>query len=368
MSLFTYMSMFTSKRVLTVLLFLIGIGIELPLAAQTSITFKNPSLEGTPQWGTPPPNWAICGNLSTPDTQPGFYGVTTTPANGSSFVSMVCRWDGTYEAISQKVDLQAGVSYCFQLQLAFSSAVVDGESPHRPACMRIWSGTGAGDAQSCKRKELLWTSPVIDHTEWKHYSVSFTCKQSQPLIIFETYYTEPKPYLGRVLMDHIESVGSADLLPSDTLFCLDDSLLLSPRLLADQSMESWEWKDQTGQVLSDQSAVWISQPGTYYLTTSNGCIRFQDSIRIGTKECFDQFYIPNVITPNGDGVNDTFAFRGVSRNQWQLWIINRWGEVVYQSANYQQDWSAQGWPAGMYYYRLEKRGFPALTGYLQVLY
>ncbi|MBD3630711.1 gliding motility-associated C-terminal domain-containing protein [Cyclobacterium sp.] len=66
------------------------------------------------------------------------------------------------------------------------------------------------------------------------------------------------------------------------------------------------------------------------------------------------FFIPNVITPGTlDGKNDTFEIRGIERfAQSSLTILNRNGDHVFASEDYQNDWAAQGLNAGSYYYVL----------------
>ena len=65
--------------------------------------------------------------------------------------------------------------------------------------------------------------------------------------------------------------------------------------------------------------------------------------------------IPNVFTPNGDGVNDAFIVKGLPENS-KICIYNRWGTVVYKSDNYKNDWqgNSDGLPCseGVYYYLL----------------
>ncbi|WP_163377655.1 gliding motility-associated C-terminal domain-containing protein [Cyclobacterium sp. SYSU L10401] len=66
------------------------------------------------------------------------------------------------------------------------------------------------------------------------------------------------------------------------------------------------------------------------------------------------FFIPNVITPGAvDGKNDTFEIRGIERfTQSSLTILNRNGDHVFASDDYQNDWAAGGLNAGSYYYVL----------------
>lgn len=72
------------------------------------------------------------------------------------------------------------------------------------------------------------------------------------------------------------------------------------------------------------------------------------------------FIIPNIITPNGDGSNDTFKIKGLENYPGtQVTIFNRWGNEVYRSANYLNDWDGSQLNEGTYYYlilRKEKSG------------
>jgi gliding motility-associated-like protein len=61
----------------------------------------------------------------------------------------------------------------------------------------------------------------------------------------------------------------------------------------------------------------------------------------------------NVITPNGDGLNDRFHIAGLLGEGWNLEVYNRWGEPVYHTANYRQEWGEQV-PPGLYYYVLQQ--------------
>gem|GEM_PF-5570569 len=63
------------------------------------------------------------------------------------------------------------------------------------------------------------------------------------------------------------------------------------------------------------------------------------------------FFIPNVITPNGNGMNDAFEVVGIDKFvKNDIVIFNRFGDHVYQTENYQNDWNAEGLVAGTYFY------------------
>jgi gliding motility-associated-like protein len=60
--------------------------------------------------------------------------------------------------------------------------------------------------------------------------------------------------------------------------------------------------------------------------------------------------IPNVFTPNNDGVNDLFVIRNLNLYSHRpLVIYNRWGNVVYKTIQYNNDWDGDNVPDGVYY-------------------
>ncbi|WP_082035976.1 DUF7507 domain-containing protein, partial [Pedobacter lusitanus] len=70
-------------------------------------------------------------------------------------------------------------------------------------------------------------------------------------------------------------------------------------------------------------------------------------------------FIPNTITPNGDGKNDTFKIIGrESFDGIELMVFNRWGNEVYRNNNYLDEWDGSGLTEGTYYYiiTLKKAG------------
>ena len=68
------------------------------------------------------------------------------------------------------------------------------------------------------------------------------------------------------------------------------------------------------------------------------------------------FIIPNIITPNGDGSNDTFKIKGLENYPGtQVTIFNRWGNEVFRSDNYNNDWDGSQLNEGTYYYLILRR-------------
>lgn len=76
--------------------------------------------------------------------------------------------------------------------------------------------------------------------------------------------------------------------------------------------------------------------------------------------------IPEGFSPNGDGKNDFFVIPEITAYNASLQVWNRWGDLVYESDNYQNQWdgTCQGpmcvgngnLPEGTYFYSMEIKG------------
>jgi gliding motility-associated-like protein len=70
------------------------------------------------------------------------------------------------------------------------------------------------------------------------------------------------------------------------------------------------------------------------VTDLNNCI---DTL-IQTIIILGDVTIPNILTLNNDGINDLFIIEGLKNNS-SLVILNRWGNIVFETDNYLNDWN-----------------------------
>ena len=75
--------------------------------------------------------------------------------------------------------------------------------------------------------------------------------------------------------------------------------------------------------------------------------------------------VPDIITPNGDRLNQTFRLGPDCPVHLQLY--SRWGRLVLDEAAYHDDWSAEGLPAGVYYYLITYVGGTRQKGWVEVV-
>jgi len=94
----------------------------------------------------------------------------------------------------------------------------------------------------------------------------------------------------------------------------------------------------------------IFNEGTSGILNAN---KTNDTATVSTKIIPKALFIPNVFTPNGDGVNDVFEVVGIQYyTNPRLRITNRWGDEVYYNPNYNNDWDGIDLMGGTYYYHL----------------
>jgi gliding motility-associated-like protein len=122
----------------------------------------------------------------------------------------------------------------------------------------------------------------------------------------------------------------------------------------------------------------VDSSAWYYVTatTANSCI-YTDSVYVTagidpscTIEPLTSF------SPNGDAVNDVWKIQGITAfPENTVTIINRWGDVVFEGSNYDNETIMWGGtlpngseaPEGTYFYVIELTDGPSTTGWIQLL-
>jgi gliding motility-associated-like protein len=90
----------------------------------------------------------------------------------------------------------------------------------------------------------------------------------------------------------------------------------------------------------------------------------QAMVRINVTDIIpDKLRIPEGFSPDGDGINDNFEIIGLEYfGRVTLKVYNRWGNLIYKSDNYKNDWDGvsntsmsvgKTLPNGTYYYILD---------------
>lgn len=89
------------------------------------------------------------------------------------------------------------------------------------------------------------------------------------------------------------------------------------------------------------------------LTSSEGCL-FSQTVFIIIEPT--EYFVPNIFSPNNDGINDLFFPIGDDIKNYSIVINNRWGEVVFDNKNVPwagRDLSSNKLSEGVYFYQVE---------------
>ncbi len=130
--------------------------------------------------------------------------------------------------------------------------------------------------------------------------------------------------------------------------------------------QDYEWNFGNGETAQGKAVNYsFSESGKYKISLS-----LKDSIcqRYFTKdtvlEIFSDGYtpwMPNIFTPNGDGVNDYFGLPEGAHPEFYKWvdmkIFNRWGKLLYETNDINKPWDgtfeSNTLAEGVYFYTLE---------------
>jgi len=132
-------------------------------------------------------------------------------------------------------------------------------------------------------------------------------------------------------------------LGADATFCKGDLPLSA---FNNSSIYLWS----TGQTSSE---ITVTAPNTYWIKVTNqyGCINTDTLIVHPELSAFD-FILPNIVTPNNDGINDFIDFDKYQFSALQVEIYNRWGSKIFESNNPSCIWRPTE-NDGIYFYSLQ---------------
>jgi gliding motility-associated-like protein len=135
-------------------------------------------------------------------------------------------------------------------------------------------------------------------------------------------------------------------LPDDTVVCEGNFALL------DAGNPGAEYFWSTGEATQQ---IQVDRPGLYWVEIRNRCSVTVDSARLVFVREDAGGFVPNVFTPNGDGINDRFELYVRNTPAYRLIVANRWGNTLFTSRNPFEYWdgrtnSGEQVPAGVYYW------------------
>ncbi|MCU0434310.1 MAG: gliding motility-associated C-terminal domain-containing protein [Bacteroidia bacterium] len=215
---------------------------------------------------------------------------------------------------------------CAPLPVAFSA-------PVNPNTAYSWN---FGDPQSATDVSSA-AQPSYTYEAGGTFTVTLVVNNSSPCLLpvdtataIITVQNQPQIQLG-----------------NDLVLCAGQTTSLNAGSTGNQY--NWSTGDTT-------QAITVNVPGIYIVQVSNGTCVATDSVRIDFAANGSVVETLNVFTPNGDGINDVFAFSTAATDGFELEIFSRWGNSLFRSSNPAQGWdgtfNSSAAEEGVYYWRL----------------
>ena len=219
--------------------------------------------------------------------------------------------------------------------------------------------TVQNDVSACNRQYQITGTTAFDGGIWTYTT------ETGGTLNFALSDTDSNPYLtvdvdGAYVLTYTDNqcgiatdveVFFAEDITVDIVggdICLGDEIILDAT--STDIAATYLWSDGT----TDATLVATSN-GTYAVVVTGTCNTNSGSADIITRVC--NVTAGNVVTPNGDGLNDYLFFSGLDDFPTsRLEVFNRWGLLIYAQDNYRNDWSPTSVVDGTYFYVLTPNG------------
>ena len=152
----------------------------------------------------------------------------------------------------------------------------------------------------------------------------------------------PNPIAGISIVPNPLIVGTTGIVGSSSSSTVSTSF-----------WNQWSNLDSVWQSNSDFE-VSYEQPGAYLY-----CLNISDEFGCSDSICEVLNVVPatieniNIVTPNNDGTNDFLSFQYLDfYPNASIQILNRWGQLIFESGDYQNNWNGADYTEGTYFYKL----------------
>jgi gliding motility-associated-like protein len=211
------------------------------------------------------------------------------------------------------------------------------------------------DTINCFDNEIVLEHPNLDSTTyiWSDSSTKKTYKVDTTETVWLSASNECGSSIDTIIIIFNGEIISE--LGEDTTICNLDSIVLDAS--SPGASYVWSTSDTTDSIITDMESK------LYVVTITEGLCTTIESKRVDLSDIFCpsidcRVQVANVITPNGDGMNDTWKVTSDCKiREFDLRIFNRWGQLVFASDNVNIAWdgTVNGEPAsdGIYFYEME---------------
>ena len=241
-----------------------------------------------------------------------------------------------------EVDVTSNILDCYS-----DSLFLDGTSSDNEDVFYTWTTNDGELISGTDSQDAIGLGPGN-----YNFTVSDTISGCSRSLLYES----PTNYIAPLLTSEVDGLLSCEM-PVVTIEMID---------LLNLDDYSFEWTTQNGSIVNTQNNTsQVNLAGTYtgtmtYLPT--GCSESIDILVQNDPDFLNVsgfLQVPNIITPNGDEINEEFkAFYildpmvnlGGKVKNYSMEIYNRWGNLVHFSDQVNENWTSYDNTDGVYYY------------------
>lgn len=206
---------------------------------------------------------------------------------------------------------------------------------------------------------FLWTGPDIDSIRAPFIEVR--PEESSTYTVRAFYKDGCKPF--KEIGVHIDKSFTPDFTYSIEYFCAKPYTLIFENSTVGSPSFTWFLEGEDSVMSRIPENYRYNSFGEYVVslkaTNDIGCVLFTEKkIEIPDADGI----IPNAISPNGDGKNDTFV---VGLPSPEIGIYDRWGKLIYENKSYDNSWG-KDIDSDTYFYELRLDGGEKCKGWIEV--
>jgi gliding motility-associated-like protein len=339
----------------------------LALSSNYTLTFNSDNLQITPKPVTVSANAT---SKTYGDADPAFtYTFTPALAFNDAFTGSLNRIPGENAGAYSIEQGSLALSNNYQLTYVPANLVIN---------KAVLIAT-AGNKTVCLNDVLSPASISISYSGFK-FSDNVAAIKKEPSVIIPGYNTAGTYSItlsGGVADNYTFSFVSGQLtvlpLPSGVIaqVPVGPGIVNTPNVNSGMQLDapaaagySYTWS--TGE---STASILVRSSGTYsvLVTSADGCsTRFSTAVKQLT------LIIPNIFSPNGDGIHDRWVIENLENYPGNVvQVYNRYGQMVYKVSNFiSWDGKVNGadMPVGTYYYIIDpKNGQKPVTGYIDII-
>jgi len=254
---------------------------------------------------------------------------------------------GTINASTGEIDLTASGLGTFNIKYLTSGLCPDSLtiSITISACTMPIAGFTASDTAICEGECVTFTDISTGTTSWSWTfagGTPATSTDQNPISCFNTVGTY-------VVEQTVTNSNGTDVATQTIVVSPMPTVIASPDVsinfgestpltaTGSGGVYTWSPTDWLSCIVCQSTIASPEETTTYTVTIdSNGCVATDQVTVIINFE--NIVFVPNIFSPNGDGINDIVYVEGKTVESIDFFIYDRWGEKVFESTNQAVGW------------------------------